>query len=50
MLRVAREYLDGVTGQRLADREEFVEALSHDWPGSTQVDSGAARFDNEREG
>ena len=30
VLRVAREYLDGVTGQRLADREEFVEALSHD--------------------
>ena len=30
VMRVAREYLDGVTGQRLADREEFVEALSHD--------------------
>ena len=30
VLRVAREYLDGVTGQRLAEREEFVEALSHD--------------------
>ena len=28
VLRVAREYLDGVTGQRLADREEFVEARS----------------------
>ena len=30
MLKVSREYLDGVTGDRLAEREEFVEALSHD--------------------
>ena len=30
VLRVSREYLDGVTGRRLAEREEFVEALSHD--------------------
>ena len=30
VLKVSREYLDAVTGQRLADREEFVEALSHD--------------------
>ena len=27
---MSREYLDAVTGQRLGDREEFVEALSHD--------------------
>ena len=33
VLRVSREYLDGVTGQRLAEREEFVEALSHDHAG-----------------
>ena len=30
VLRVSREYLNGVTGQRLAEREEFAEALSHD--------------------
>lgn len=30
MLKVSREYLDAVTGQRLGEREEFVEALSHD--------------------
>ena len=30
VLRVAREYVDGVSGQRLSEREEFVEALSHD--------------------
>ena len=30
MLRVAREYVDGVSGERLSEREEFVEALSHD--------------------
>ena len=34
VLRVAREYVDGVSGQRLSEREEFVEALSHDcWVG-----------------
>ena len=27
VLKVSREYLDAVTGQRLAHREEFVEAL-----------------------
>ena len=30
MLKVAREYVDAVTGQRLAVRDEFVEALTHD--------------------
>ena len=30
VLKVSREYLDAVTGQRLGEREEFVEALSHD--------------------
>ena len=30
VLRVAREYVDGVNGQRLSERDEFVEALSHD--------------------
>ena len=30
VLRVAREYVDAVTGDRLAAREEFVEALTHD--------------------
>ena len=30
VLKVAREYVDAVTGERLAAREEFVEALTHD--------------------
>ena len=30
VLKVAREYVDAVTGDRLAAREEFVEALTHD--------------------
>ena len=30
VLRVVREYVDGVSGERLSEREEFVEALSHD--------------------
>ena len=30
VLKVSREYLDAITGERLAEREEFVEALSHD--------------------
>lgn len=30
VLKVAREYIDVVTGNRLATREEFVEALTHD--------------------
>ena len=30
VLKVAREYLDAVTGERLTEREEFVEALTHD--------------------
>ena len=30
VLKVAREYLDAVTGERLDVREEFVEALTHD--------------------
>ena len=30
VLKVAREYVDAVTGDRLAEREEFIEALTHD--------------------
>ena len=30
VLKVAREYVDAVTGDRLAAREDFVEALTHD--------------------
>ncbi len=30
VLKVAREYVDAVTGDRLPQREEFVEALTHD--------------------
>ena len=30
VLKVAREYVDAVTGDRLTEREEFVEALTHD--------------------
>lgn len=30
VLKVAREYVDAVTGNRLAAREEFIEALTHD--------------------
>ena len=30
VLKVARQYLDAVTGERLIRREDFVEALSHD--------------------
>ena len=45
VLRVAREYLDGVTGQRLGEREEFVEALSHDW--RTDLERLLSVFDQE---
>ena len=49
VLRVAREYLDGVTGQRLADREEFVEALSHDcWVVQVPLLASRRRTDLER--
>ena len=30
VLKVGREYVDAVTGERLRDREEFVESLTHD--------------------
>ncbi len=49
VMRVAREYLDGVTGQRLADREEFVEALSHDcWVVQVPLLASRRRTDLER--
>ena len=49
VLRVAREYPDGVTGQRLADREEFVEALSHDcWVVQVPLLASRRRTDLER--
>ena len=49
VLRVAREYLDGITGQRLADREEFVEALSHDcWVVQVPLLASRRRTDLER--
>ncbi len=49
VLRVAREYLDGVTGRRLAEREEFVEALSHDcWVVQVPLLASRRRTDLER--
>ncbi len=49
VLRVSREYLDGVTGQRLSDREEFVEALSHDcWVVQVPLLAARRRTDLER--
>lgn len=30
VLKVGREYIDAVTGERLCEREEFVESLTHD--------------------
>ena len=49
VLRVAREYLDGVTGQRLANREEFVEAISHDcWVVQVPLLATRRRTDLER--
>ncbi len=49
VLRVSREYLDGVTGRRLAEREEFVEALSHDcWVVQVPLLASRRRTDLER--
>ena len=49
MLKVSREYLDAVTGQRLAEREEFVEALSHDcWVVQVPLLPSRRRSDLER--
>ena len=49
VLKVSREYLDAVTGQRLADREEFVEALSHDcWVVQVPLLTARRRSDLER--
>ena len=49
VLRVSREYLDAVTGQRLSDREEFVEALSHDcWVVQVPLLASRRRTDLER--
>ena len=49
VLKVSREYLDAVTGRRLADREEFVEALSHDcWVVQVPLLAARRRTDLER--
>ena len=49
VLKVSREYLDAVTGQRLAEREEFVEALSHDcWVVQVPLLAARRRTDLER--
>ena len=49
MLRVAREYVDGVSGERLSEREEFVEALSHDcWVVQVPLLASRRRTDLER--
>ena len=49
VLRVAREYVDGVSGERLCDREEFVEALSHDcWVVQVPLLASRRRTDLER--
>ena len=49
VLQVSREYLDGVTGQRLSEREEFVEALSHDcWVVQVPLLASRRRTDLER--
>ena len=49
VLRVAREYLDGVSGERLSEREEFVEALSHDcWVVQVPLLASRRRSDLER--
>ena len=49
VLRVSREYLDGVTGRRLEQREEFVEALSHDcWVVQVPLLAARRRTDLER--
>ena len=49
VLRVAREYVDGVSGERLREREEFVEALSHDcWVVQVPLLASRRRTDLER--
>ena len=49
VLRVAREYVDGVSGERLCEREEFVEALSHDcWVVQVPLLASRRRTDLER--
>ncbi len=49
VLRVAREYVDGVSGERLSEREEFVEALSHDcWVVQVPLLASRRRSDLER--
>ena len=49
VLKVSREYLDAVTGQRLGEREEFVEALSHDcWVVQVPLLAARRRTDLER--
>ena len=49
VLRVAREYVDGVSGERLSEREEFVEALSHDcWVVQVPLLASRRRTDLER--
>ena len=49
VLRVAREYVDGVSGERLCEREEFVEALSHDcWVVQVPLLASRRRSDLER--
>ena len=49
VLKVSREYLDAVTGDRLGEREEFVEALSHDcWVVQVPLLASRRRTDLER--
>ena len=49
VLRVGREYVDGVSGERLSEREEFVEALSHDcWVVQVPLLASRRRSDLER--
>ena len=49
VLRVAREYVDEVSGQRLCHREEFIEALSHDcWVVQVPLLASRRRTDLER--
>ena len=46
---MAREYVDGVSGQRLSEREEFVEALSHGcWVVQVPLLASRRRTDLER--
>ena len=49
VLRVAREYVDEASGERLREREEFVEALSHDcWVVQVPLLASRRRTDLER--